>query len=84
MTSGRVWTRLPTLRLCATREGTCASIGAAAAVRALTSTRRIPAMKEQFSGHGVEEAVLERGLRPGGRSERTSRALTVADWGGSP
>ena len=82
MTSGRVWTRLPTLRFCATREGTCASIGAAAAVRALTSTRRIPAMKEQFSGHGVEEAVLERGLRPGRRSERTStRRSPFPTWG---
>ena len=48
---GGVWTRLPTLRLCATREGTCASVGAAAAVRALTSPRRVPAMKDQFSGH---------------------------------
>ena len=82
MTSGRVWTRLPTLRLCATREGTCASIGAAAAVRALTLTRRIPAMKEQFSGHGVEEAILERGLRPGRRSERTStRRSPFPTWG---
>ena len=84
MTSGRVWTRLPTLRLCATREGTCASIGAAAAVRALTSTRRIPAMKEQFSGHGLKEAVLERGLRPGGRSERTSTRRSPFPTGGSP
>ena len=80
MTSGRVWTRLPTQRLCATREGTCASIGAAAAVRALTSTRRIPAMKEQFSGHGVEEAVLER-EPAAGRAERTNlnTAVTVPD-----
>ena len=84
MTSGRVWTRLPTLRLCATREGTCASIGAAAAVRALTSTRRIPAMKEQFSGHGVE-AVLEHAQQIAGHAspkttklyDRTADTVTV-------
>ena len=39
-------------------------------------------MKEQFSGHGIEEAVLERGLRPGGRSERNlNTAVSVPDWG---
>ena len=42
-----------------------------------------PAMKEQFSGHGVE-AVLERGLRPGGRSERTSTRRSPFPTGGSP
>ena len=41
-------------------------------------------MKEQFSGHGIEEASSSVACgRAGGRAERTNlnTAVTVPDWG---